>query len=140
MIEWLRNKFASAVAVFFILAVIVCTITGGISGYTIGSENNHEGIGFLIGLVIGLFLGIISGILSFGFFATVIHISETCDGMVTRLDRLYSSQNNFAQNVSAAVSNEQKSAENSSLSKVWVCSKCGESNPSGTMFCRKCGK
>ena len=145
MIEWLRDKFASAITFFFVVAVILCTICGGISGYTIGKAlggyyNNYGGIGCLIGLAIGLFLGIISGILSFGFFATIIHISETCDGIASKLYRLCSSQNNLVQNVSAAVSNDKSSSENTSLSNIWVCTKCGESNPVGTMVCRKCGK
>ena len=135
MIEWLRDKFASAITFFFVVAVILCTICGGISGYTIG-----KALGCLIGLAIGLFLGIISGILSFGFFATIIHISETCDGIASKLYRLCSSQNNLVQNVSAAVSNDKSSSENTSLSNIWVCTKCGESNPVGTMLCRKCGK
>lgn len=135
MIEWLRDKFASAITFFFVVAVILCTICGGISGYSIG-----KALGCLIGLAIGLFLGIISGILIYGFFATIIHISETCDGMARKLDRLYSSQNNLAQNVSASVSNDKSSSENTSLSNIWVCSKCSESNPVGTLFCRKCGK
>ena len=135
MIEWLRDKFASAITFFFVVAVIICTICGGILGYTIG-----ETLGCLIGLAIGLFLGIISGILSFGFFATIIHISESCDDMASKLDRLYSSQNYLAQNISAAVSNDKSSSENTGLSNIWVCTKCGESNPVGTMLCRKCGK
>lgn len=156
MIEWLRDKFASAITFFFVVAIIICTICGGILGYTIG-----ETLGCLIGLAIGLFLGIISGILSFGFFATIIHISESCDDMASKLDRLYSSQNYLAQNISAAVSNDKSASENTSssgddeddlvlndksssentgLSNIWVCTKCGESNPVGTMLCRKCGK
>ena len=145
MIVWLRDKFAPAITFFFVVAVILCTICGGISGYIIGKalgdyNNNYGGIGCLIGLPIGLFLGIISGILSFGFFATIIHISESCDDMAYKVDRLYSSQNNLAQNVSAAVSNDKTSSENTSLSNIWVCPKCGESNPVGTLLCRKCDK
>ena len=142
MIEWLRDKFASAITFFFVVAIIICTICGGILGYTIG-----ETLGCLIGLAIGLFLGIISGILSFGFFATIIHISESCDDMASKLDRLYSSQNYLAQNISAAVSNDKSASENTSssgddeddlvlndksssentgLSNIWVCTKCGE--------------
>ena len=156
MIEWIRDKFASTITFFFVVAIIICTICGGILGYTIG-----ETLGCLIGLAIGLFLGIISGILSFGFFATIIHISESCDDMASKLDRLYSSQNYLAQNISAAVSNDKSASENTSssgddeddlvlndksssentgLSNIWVCTKCGESNPVGTMLCRKCGK
>lgn len=136
MIEWLRDKFAAVITFFFVVVVILCTICGGISGYTIGWYNDYGGIGCLIGLAIGLFPGIISGILSFGFFATIIHISETCDGMAGKLDRLYSSQNNLEQNVSAAVSNDKSSSESTSLSNIWVCPKCGESNPVGTFLCR----
>lgn len=59
MLEWIRNKFASAIGFFFVLAVILCAISGRICGEVIGKQN--------IGLVIGFFLGIIGGILSFGF-------------------------------------------------------------------------
>lgn len=143
MIEWLRDKFASAITFFFVVAVILCTICGGISGYTIGKAlggyyNNYGGIGCLIGLAIGLFLGIISGILSFGFFATIIHISETCDSMVSKLDRLYSSQNNFSQNVSTTASNE-KTAYDDIQYKPWTCTKCGTKNPILNTKCTNCG-
>ena len=84
MIQWLRDKFASAITFFFVLGVIITTIGGGIAGYLIGKAlggwyNNYGGIGCVIGLVLGLFLGIVFGILTFGYFATVIHISESID-------------------------------------------------------------
>lgn len=137
MIEWLRDKFASAISFFFYISVIVCSISGAIIGKSLGGLE-HDSIGCFIGLIIGLFLGIISGILLFGFFATIIHISETCDGIITKLDSLYSSKNNLDQNDAATTCNE-KSAYDDIQYKPWICAKCGIKNPILNTRCTNCG-
>lgn len=37
-------------------------------------------------------------------------------------------------------SNENSSVSKSEPSNVWVCTKCGSTNPTGTFLCRNCGK
>ena len=37
-------------------------------------------------------------------------------------------------------SNGEKASEKTDSSDVWICTKCGASNPVGTMLCRKCGQ
>ena len=61
MIKWLRDKFASAISFFFILSVILVTVSGGIAGFAVGKSfgyyDNYSGIGCFIGLIIGYFFG-----------------------------------------------------------------------------------
>ena len=48
------------------------------------------------------------------------------------------SRANLTQN-NSSTSSTSSSFENGSSSNVWICSKCGETNPVGTTFCKKCG-
>ncbi|MBQ1591090.1 MAG: hypothetical protein II077_03505 [Treponema sp.] len=144
MIEWLRDKFSTAINIFFVLYVAFATIFGGIVGYITGKGmggyyHDYGVIGCFLGLIAGLMIGIVVGILAFGFFATIIHISESCDTMIRKLDSLNYYQKDFAQNVTSAVAGNKGSSGNNS-SDVWVCPKCGETNPAGTMLCGKCGQ
>ena len=137
MIKWLRDKFASAISFFFILSVILVTVSGGIAGFAVGKSfgyyDNYSGIGCFIGLIIGCFFGIVCGILTFGYFATIIHISETID-----------KENVNKQNSEASIGNENKqksdaSTENVDYSQSWFCEKCGTANNNNLETCKKCG-
>ena len=59
-------------------------------------------------------------------------------------DSCYNCKHNFKEDIvqdDVTSSEAQNNVESESNSvEVWVCSKCGESNPIGTMFCRRCGK
>lgn len=137
MIEWLRDKFSSVVGVFFVLTVAGVTIAGGFVGY-----GAAEGLGCVIGLALGLLLGIFAGILTFGFVATIIHISDTSDIIVKKLEdiriMLYNSQNG-----SSTTNNYSSSYTGSSTSTVSsgykICKKCGAKNSVNSTTCKDCG-
>ena len=120
MIKWLRDKFASAISFFFVLSVILSTVSGGIAGFAVGKSfgyyDNYSDIGCFIGLIIGCLLGIICGILTFGYFATIVHISELID-----------KENCNNQNI-----------DNSA--KTWKCNNCGTENDKNWNNCSNCGK
>ena len=101
MIEWLRNKFASAISAFFVLTVIIVTVGFGIIGYNFADET-----GLIIGALVGFFLGLLSGIITYGLFATIIHISEKCDDICTAF------QNNTTHTVNTNVPNKESSKKN----------------------------
>ena len=133
MIEWLRNKFSSAISFFFVLTVIVVTISGGVVGYTAGKtlggwHDNYGGIGCIIGLALGCGIGIISGILTYGFFATVIHISETTDALLAKTGEDSRTLRNIANNTNNVSDAKQDKNDTGAISG-WVCTKCCETNP-----------
>ena len=45
-----------------------------------------------------------------------------------------------AQDNAESESNNEEVLDDVTSSEVWVCSKCGASNPIGTMLCRRCGQ
>ena len=164
MIDWLREKFASAISVLYYIWVIGSIILGGLYGYIIGKmlsswNFNWAGIGCFLGLVFGLIFGIISGILIYGFSATVIHIAETNDQILLKIYELpnigkksinvtsadFSTKQNdiFVNNSSSTELSEktatEKSSGNTVQSNVWVCTKCGTTNPVGSVLCQNCG-
>lgn len=98
MIKWLREKFSSVVVFFFVISVIAISIAGAISGYIIGEET-----GAIIGLLLGVLIGFFLGILTFGFVATIINISETCDGLRLEIEEirslLYKVSGDFDKNI-----------------------------------------
>ena len=116
MIEWLREKFPTVIKVGFIVVVVASAIEGAMLGDAWGGF-----FGVLLGIIIGIFLGIWAGIVIFGFCATVIHIADTNDAMLKKLDDV------------------KKTARNSNNDEGWICSKCGEKNPLGVIKCKKCG-
>ena len=170
MIDWLREKFASAISAFYYIWVGCSVLSGGIYGYIIGKmlsdwRFSWAGTGCFFGLVLGLIFGIISGILIYGFSATVIHFSEINDRI---LSKIYESSTRVSKNsddipdsfsskqeentkTASIVSNDSSSSElnkkndadkplgNNTQSNVWVCTKCGATNPVGSMLCQYCG-
>lgn len=137
MIEWLRDKFSSVVGVFFVLTVTAITIAGGFLGYSAA-----EGLGCVIGLALGLFLGIFAGILTFGFVATLIHISDTNDVIVRKLEDIrgliYNSQSGTS--TSNSSSSSYTSSVSSTVSSGYkICKKCGARNSVNSTTCKDCG-
>ncbi len=139
MIKWLRDKFASMITFFFVLSVILSTVSGGIGGFAVGKSfgyfNDYSGIGCIIGLIIGCFLGIICGILTFGFFATIVHISESID------KENENNQNNETLTKTIKCNNEEE--KTSGVKKEiqilengnWKCPICGSQNPPNDKTC-----
>ncbi len=109
MIEWLRDKFRMAVSIFFILTVFISTLGCGVAGFLIGQVlsryDNYSTIGCVLGLVIGFFLGIVSGVLAYGFLATILHLTETCDNILEKMKLL---QRKTVLETSSLVSSEDK--------------------------------
>lgn len=167
MIDWLREKFASAISILYYIWVIFSTILGGIQGYVLGKalsgwQFSWAGTGCFLGFVFGLIGGIVSGILIYGFAATVIHISETNDAILLKLFDILSAKNTVSPSVNTktslgnTVSTQQttnttekmeskKDNDPSTTTKsapttdVWVCTKCGATNPVGSILCQNCG-
>ena len=77
----ITNGFKTMLSVAFIIFVVSCGIWGTIIGYR---ANYNAGGGFL-GLLIGLAIGIFIGIELCGYFATIIHISDTNDQILKYL-------------------------------------------------------
>lgn len=127
MIQWVKEKFTSAVSFFYVLTVIVWGISGAIAGY-----GAAKAIGLVLGLALGIFLGILIGILLFGFIATVINISDTCDLIYEKLSTApnNSSVNNFTSSI--VNSTEPESYK--------ICKKCGAKNPANSASCKDCGE
>lgn len=82
MIEWLRNRFSSFVSFLFAITVIAFTIVGAIIGNLWGRGTSNEILIAIIGASIGFIIGLIVGIGTYGFCATVIHISESTDSLL----------------------------------------------------------
>lgn len=138
--EWLKDKFEKIfeklIIFFFVITIISCSVLGGIYGYSIGDI-----IGLIIGLIAGFACGFFGGILIYGFYATIIFISNKCEVIEEELYNL-----NLVQKEHSNVSNTNN---NNNYNKdtieplenptSWVCLKCGELNPIGTTVCKKCG-
>ena len=137
MIEWLRNKFSSVVEVVFVLAVIAITIAGGVAGYSAADV-----LGCVIGLILGLLLGILSGILTFGFVATLIHISDTNDVIAKKLEdiRLLLYNSISGNSTISSTSSSYTSSSESTVSRGYKrCKKCGAKNTVNSTTCKDCG-
>lgn len=127
MIQWVKEKFTSAVSFFYVLTVIAWGVSGAIAGYGMASA-----VGLILGGALGVLLGIIIGILFFGFIATVINISDTCDLIYEKLNAApnNSSANNFTSSI--VNSTEPESYK--------ICKKCGAKNPVSSTTCKDCGE
>jgi len=127
MIQWVKEKFTSAVSFFFVLTVIAWGISGAIAGY-----GAAKAVGLILGLALGVFLGVLIGILLFGFIATVINISDTCDLIYEKLNT--ASNNSPTNNFTSPIVN---STEPESYK---ICKKCGAKNPANSTICKDCGE
>ena len=127
MIQWVKEKFTSAVSFFFVLTVIAWGISGAIAGY-----GAAKAVGLILGLALGVFLGVLIGILLFGFIATVINISDTCDLIYEKLNAL--SNNSSASNFTSPITNSSESGS------YKICKKCGAKNPTSASSCKDCGE
>lgn len=83
MIEWIKEKFASLISLFFVLFVITSVIIGSVIGYIVS-----YGSGIIVGGVIGFVIGILLGIICFGLLATIINISTNTDFLLNKVDTL----------------------------------------------------
>lgn len=157
-IREIRNKFSTAVERAYSWCIIIFVIwnlvLGTIIGFGIGTFVRQPGvigfIGAIIGLVVGSVLGDLVATMMCGFAASVIHISETNDKILSKfsespniVNRNSAASSNFVNNSLPAELNKKTDAETSSAnntqSNVWVCTKCGATNPVGSMLCQHCG-
>lgn len=135
MIEWIRTKFSSMVSLCFVLYIVAISISGAITGFGIG-----RGAGLFFGLVLGVLVGILSGILIFGLYATIINISESNEALKKELKDISEKLGSYASAKSSySVSSASPSNTAAKEPDVWICPKCGATNPGGTKFCQKCG-
>ena len=86
MIEWLRNRFSSLLTVLFIITVLAFTVFGGIIGEFF-EDVLYKRHGGLIGVILGLVIGLLVGIVTYGFSATIVHMSESTDAILKKLDK-----------------------------------------------------
>lgn len=135
MIEWLKDKFSSVIAFFFVMTIIIPGVAGAIIGYGIG-----DGIGCIVGILIGVLIGVFLGILTFGFIATVINISDNCDYILIKTEAIRVLLEKNTTTNSSNVVNSTASQTTTNTDNVWVCTNCGTTNPAGTRFCKSCGK
>ncbi len=90
MIEWIRDKFSGIIKLLFVLTILSFVIVGGFIGYNYAFlARINEAMGLIIGAVLGFLIGLIIGITTFGFLATVLHISETNYEISQTLYKLY---------------------------------------------------
>ncbi len=68
LIKWLKNSFKFTTGLLFFVTIIAFTIAGAM----IGEEQGN----LMLGLWLGLAAGVLIGIHVFGYFATIINISE----------------------------------------------------------------
>jgi len=59
---------------------------------------------------------------------------------ITDLTKQVENLKKLVEKSSKRSSNGEKASEKTDSSDVWICTKCGASNPVGTMLCRKCGQ
>lgn len=136
MIEWLKEKFSSIIGIFYIITVILVSIMGAVLGFSVA-----DSFGCVLGLIIGVFVGIFLGILTFGFFATIIDISNKCNNLNKKIEELRSLLYNSSSNSSSASSSSQYSSSASTISSGYkICKKCGTKNSVNTMMCKDCGE
>ena len=132
MIDWIKEKFSSVLSVCFVLYIVLIAIVCGVFGFQIDPFT-----GTALGLLIGTVVGILSGIFIFGLCATIISIAQSNDFILEYL-RDISKKNENQNKIPLSVTQDNDTAKNNSA--VWVCTKCGWTNPVGTHFCEKCGK
>ncbi len=77
IIQWLKDSFASMIAILFVATVVINSVIGFAIGQGIG-----DGYG-LIGLLIGLMASLIAGVSVFGLAATIISIADTQNTIVS---------------------------------------------------------
>ncbi len=138
--KWLREKFGFAVIILFYIFIV----SWAILGYKVGLSwaNEFPYIEFFIAFIFGI-IGFLLAILIYGFAATVVHISETNDEILEKLEDFTknSSKNAVLSNrvSSTAALNTNASSSSTLKGDVWVCSKCGATNPNGSRLCQNCG-
>lgn len=86
MNKFLRNGFSALINIGFIVCVIGVTVWGGIIGHGLGRFSGSI-IPTLLGILIGFWIGLITGFEIFGFLATIIHISQNSDRILSELQK-----------------------------------------------------
>ena len=122
MIQWFREKYERFLPVLALLSIAFSAIYFAVIGYGLGSSKNMSCFFAFLGFVIGLFLGILGCIFSFGFIGIILEIRD----ILLRIE-----------NGQQIMTREIKNITDSS-SKTWLCTKCGHSNPVGTLLCENC--
>ena len=129
----MKAFFKVFVRIGCVLDVIACTI----GGMRMGVETHSLGLIFL-GLVLGFIAGIFNASIIFGALLTFISIDDNLADVNKKLTKIegrlkYESSSNVKSESSSS------SAVTYTEDNVWVCSKCGATNPSGTKICKSCG-
>ena len=135
MVEFLCKVYRSFVNVFSVIALIIMPIVGFVLfGKTFGWEDFNFGMA-LLGAIIG-FVG------CYYFELITIPPLMILFSIDSRLERLEEQVFNISKKDSKLEEKESvnttNATDNINQSNVWVCTKCGETNPVGTMLCRRC--
>lgn len=82
MIDFVRKYYRKFFAFFMWLTLILCTLCGGIAGYSAGDNIFNVGIiGAVFGAIAGGFVGFMIDITGGGFVATIISIDESLEAI-----------------------------------------------------------
>ena len=130
----MKELFKVFVRIGCVLDVIACTI----GGMGMGVATHSPGLIFL-GLVLGFIAGIFNASIIFGALFTFISIDDNLAAVNNKLTKIegrlkYESSSNVKSESSPSSATVTHTEDN-----VWVCSKCGATNPSGTKICKSCG-
>ena len=96
-----------------------------------------------MGIVLGFLLGLFLGILTFGYFATIINISETDEAILKKIEEIRSivyNANSPAESPDLISSSEKNVKPSTVSSEYKICKKCGAQNSINTTTCKDCGE
>ncbi len=139
--DFVKKSLKIILVVAFILGLIVSAFIGYNAFY-------NE----ILGVTVGIVVSFVVQTLVYGIILTIIDIAETNNAILKALTNKDTASNSTS-NVSPvnAFAKQEKAAENITVvtpvnenelnsKNSWVCSKCGNKNPNGTIFCAHCGK
>lgn len=109
---------------------------------------NVEASYHFTGFFVGLLSGIVIDLVMFGTISFIISINDNLEVIKNKMSALESRMKD--KTISPVTKNEDESnnkteepkssASKAEVSHVWVCSKCGATNPDGSIICKTCGR
>lgn len=152
----MKNFFKESWFVVAIIIIVACIIIGcsigdlqaEIAKIFFTDKANVEASFHFAGFVIGLLSGIVIDLVMFGTISFIISIDDNLEVIKDKMTSLESRMKD--KTIETVTKNESKSNNEVELPKssvpkvelpdVWVCSKCGATNPDGSIICKTCGR
>ena len=145
-----ESWFVVAIIIIVACIIIGCSI-GDLQSEISKNSNIKDGIGAfyqVTGFFVGLLSGIVIDLVMFGTISFIISIDDNLEVIKDKMTSLESRMKD--KTIETVTKNESKSNNEVELPKssvpkvelpdVWVCSKCGATNPDGSIICKTCGR